>query len=127
MSENVSNTASNTASKNISDSIPVPLKTDKELKALAKKACMDKLFIADNGQLKDRMVAFQCILALAGPESIPDDAVALYAEYDNPEYPTSSMSINGYPTFFSCSFLRKDEYIKFIEFYKELKEIFDEY
>ena len=114
-------------SEEVSEEKVISFKTDKELKELAKKACMNKLFIADNVHNKDKMIAFQCVLALAKPEQIPKNVGAIYAEYDNREYPTSGLCINGYPNFFACSFLTVEEYLKFIDFYKELNEIFNSY
>lgn len=100
------------------------IKTDKELKQLAKKLYSNQIFMAVNDE---QMIAFQCVLLLADPKSIPEDLGAVYAEYNNHDYPMSGVCVNGYPQFFGCSFLSIKERDKVIEYYKEMQEFMGQF
>lgn len=100
------------------------VKTDKELKQLAKKLYSNQIFMAVS---EEQMIAFQCVLLLADPKDIPKDLGAVYAEYNNRDYPMSGMSVNGYPQFFGCSFLSIKERDKVIEYCKEMQELMEQF
>jgi hypothetical protein len=99
-------------------------KTDKELKLIAKKVFNNEIFMAFN---EEQMTAFNCILMLMDRKDIPENLGAVYAEYNNHDYPMSTVSCNGYPQFFGCSFLTIDEREKVIDYIKEMQEFMDKF
>jgi hypothetical protein len=56
-------------------------------------------------------------------EALQKNPPKLIFEYYDKATP---MAVNGYPTFFSCSFLSEEEFKKFAEFYDKIKGSVDE-
>lgn len=91
------------------------MKTDEELKELAKRTIKNEIFVAANKESIEN--AFMMILALGA--EFPDDTVALYEEYSK----AGPRSLNGYPMFMSCGALSKDEFEIFVKYYKQYEEL----
>lgn len=90
------------------------MKSEKELKELAKDVYEGKVFLANDQE------ALQCafsLLMIFG--DLPKDTVALYEDISK----SGPRSINGYPFFTSCRMLNKDEWKIFVLYYNQYKEL----
>ena len=90
------------------------MKTEKELKKLAKDVYEGNVFIAVEKESLE--CAFGIMLALT---TFPEDTVALFEDISK----AGPRSINGYPTFFSCGYLNKYEWEIFINYFERYKEL----
>lgn len=93
------------------------MKTDKELKQLAKQIINNEIYWAWNKEMID--MSFMCILALADPEQLPKDIGSVYAPWAN----AGPRSINGYPMFFEAAFLTVEETKTVAQYIKEYQEM----
>lgn len=94
------------------------MKTDKELKQLAKEVFDGTVYMAiDEYKL---MISFPLFITCG---NLPEDTVALYEDYSK----AGPRSINGLPFFMSCRYLIKDEFEVFKEYYEQYKEIMQDW
>lgn len=93
------------------------MKTDKELKILAKQVYDGNVFLAETPEKVN--IAFSMILIFAGEYTFPPDTVAFYEDMSK----AGPRSINGYPFFTSCHYLTKIEWDTFIIYYNQYKEM----
>jgi hypothetical protein len=92
------------------------MKTDKELRQLAKRVVNREIFISNQS---DVIQMSFLVLALAGPDQIPEDVGAVYEEMSK----AGPRSINGYPCFFSCQFLTREETKLVVGYINEFEEL----
>jgi hypothetical protein len=90
-------------------------RTDAELKELAKRVITNEVYLAAE---KDSIEnSFMILLALGA--NFPKDTVALYEEYSK----AMPRAVNGHPTFTSCGYLRKNEFLTFQKYWNEYDEL----
>jgi hypothetical protein len=89
-------------------------KSDEELKELARRVLCTQTFLAVRKE--EIELAFMALL-MFGAKFHPE-AVALYEDYSE----ALPRSVNGLPMFMSAKFLTRDEFERFVEFYKKFEE-----
>jgi hypothetical protein len=96
------------------------LKTDKELRKLAKQVHSGEVFLSNKPDIIQ--MSFM-VLMLADPSTLPEDIGSVY-EFMREAAPRS---INGYPIFFSAHFLSTAETQKVLQYVKEIEELLKEF
>lgn len=102
-------------------------KTDTELKSLAFDIVEDKVFydqmINENDDIGRIMTGIFMPLFFMGKEDLQqlvDDGIEMFYEYYDKA--VRRVSINGYPQFYSCHTLDKNDKVKLIAFINEVQE-----
>ncbi|PGP20977.1 hypothetical protein COA01_15680 [Bacillus cereus] len=91
------------------------MRTEEELKELAKRVIKNEVFMASNEESISN--AFMLLVSLGA--EFPPGTVALYEEYSK----ALPRSINGFPMFSSCGCLSKEEFDIFVEYYTKFNEL----
>ena len=92
------------------------MKTDKELRQLARRIVQGEVFMANNPEIIQ--LSFM-VLSLVDPKDLPDDIGSVYEEMSK----AGPRSVNGYPCFFSCQILSVAETKLTINYIKEFEEL----
>lgn len=90
------------------------MKTNDELKKLAKDVYEGKIFLANTDKAINCSFGIMLIFA-----TFPPDTVALYEDFSK----AGPRSMNGYPCFTSCSYLTKDDWNIFVTYFEQYKEL----
>jgi hypothetical protein len=102
------------------------MQTDEQLKQIANDLYKEKIFCdryLNNPETELTMVFM--VFLFMDEETVENfqkkEPVFIYEYYDK----STRMQVNGYPTFFSCRHLNKEEYDKMIEYYNAIKSAVD--
>lgn len=96
------------------------MKTQKELKQLAKKVYDGEIFLSND---QNKIVQCFPIIYMLDSQSFGVEIGSLYEEMRH----ASPRSINGMPMFFSCNILTIDETKDVINYLKEIEELMKEF
>jgi len=103
-----------------------PKRSDEELKQLALDYYKGLIFTDRQCRTPEDVQSVFMILFFMNKKQIEDlqkePPKLIFEYYDK----AGRMAVNGYPTFFSCSFLNEEEFKKFSEFFDKIKGSVDE-
>lgn len=101
------------------------VRTDEELKQIAKDIHMGKIFTDRQCPSPEMISSVFMVLAFMEKEHLKkmiDDKVEMFFEYMDQ---AGTMAVNGMPTFFSCQTAIHDEVEKIWAYYKAIKDAVD--